>query len=175
MAKCARYVEFAPGNYHAYSVEFARVIVAAASEFDGVVKELCKIIDSSKSPSNINAYRPIVVGRYPRLIYHIIHIPRFRLQTQPWKDWQQTKSPDWWSKGYNKIKHDRDSNFEHANLRNAIDAVAGLLVGIMYLYDATYGQFPPIEHSAAPQLFEPQNDPSAMQSGGLTWSCRVWK
>lgn len=174
LTQCVRYVEFAPDNYDTYSVEFARVIVAAASEFDGVAKELCKSIELSKSPRSINSYRPIIIGKYPKFVDHVIHIPRFKLQTQPWKDWQQGNSPEWWS-SYNLIKHHRDMNFQNANLKNAIDATAGLLVGIIYLYNDSYGKFPLIEHSAAPKLLEPQDDPSLMQPAELGWTCRIWK
>jgi hypothetical protein len=46
---------------------------------------------------------------------------------------------------------------------------------IVYLYDAKYGAFPQLDHSAAPQLLEPQDDPTGMQSTSLGWSCRAWK
>lgn len=175
LTRCTRYVEFAPDNFKTYSVEFARIIVASAAEFDGVAKELCKIIDPIKTPQRINEYNPIIAGKYAKFIDYKIHIPRFKIEVQPWKNWTATVSPDWWSKSYNKIKHDRDQNFRDANLENAINATAGLLAGIVYLYDATYGEFPKLDVSAAPQLFEPQTDPSGMQPIGFGWTCRAWK
>jgi len=42
-----RYVEFAPENYATFSVEFARIIVAASAEFDAVAKALCNAIDKN--------------------------------------------------------------------------------------------------------------------------------
>jgi hypothetical protein len=35
---------------------------------------------------------------------------------------------------YNKIKHNRDTEYHRANLKNVLDAVAGLFVVCVYLY-----------------------------------------
>jgi hypothetical protein len=175
LSECTRYVEFHPDNYNTYSVEFARIIVAASAEFDAVAKALCKIIEPEAHPERISEYFPRINGKYPRFVDYKIHLPRFKIELQPWKDWTATSSPDWWSKGYNKIKHDRDKYFAAASLFNALSATTALLTGIAYLYDATFGEFPHLDLSAGPKLFEPQDDPSGMQESGLFWSCQVWK
>lgn len=175
LGQCARYVEFTQANYGTYSVEFARIIVAASSEFDAVAKSLCKQINPATNPERITEYFPIITGKYPKFIEYKIHIPRFKLELQPWKTWTSTGAPDWWSKGYNKIKHERDQHFSEANLENAIHATAGLLIGIVYLYDAIYGAVPKLDISAAPKLFEPQDHPSGIQERYIWWSCQAWK
>ena len=175
LAQCTRYVQFCPENYRTFSVEFARVIVAASAEFDAVAKGLCGAIDGNAQPESITEYQSIIVGKYPRFPEYKIHIPRFKLEFQPWIEWTQSNSPDWWSKGYNKIKHHRDQHFASANLHNAILATAGLLAGIVYLYDATLGAFPQVDLAAAPKLFEPQEEPGEMQSATISWNCKAWK
>ena len=175
LAQCARYVEFNPDNLHTYSVEFARIIVAAGAEFDAVAKRLCRVIDSTKNPERINEYHPIITGKFPKFIDYRIHIPRFKLEVQPWKTWTSTAAPDWWSKSYNKIKHNRDEHFREAHLENAIHATAGLMTGIVYLYHATYGDFPTLEVSAAPKLLDPQDDPAGKAPISFGWSCKAWK
>ena len=175
LAECTRYVEFCPENYNTFSVEFARLIVAAAAEFDSVAKLLCTAIDGTAKPENIIEYQPIIVGRYPRFLEFKIDIPRFKLEFEPWSEWTSSNSPDWWSKGYNKIKHQRDQHFASANLHNAILAAAGLLTGIVYLYDATLGAFPAVDLAAAPKLFEPRDEPGGIQSAMISWSCKAWK
>ena len=48
----------------------------------------------------------------------------------PFKDWSKdnpTKSLVWYD-SYNKIKHDRENNFELANMKNAIDSVAAFAI-----------------------------------------------
>ena len=175
LLQCARFVEFDQQNFQTYSVQFARVIVAAAAEFDAVAKALCNLIEPTSRPQSINAYHPIVVGTYPKFIDYTIHVPRAKLQFQPWQTWTAKASPNWWSKGYNKIKHERDQHFSAANLGNALQAVAGLLVGIAYLYDRMYGSVPRLDLELAPKLFEPQDHPGSMQTSNLGWSCKVWK
>jgi hypothetical protein len=41
--------------------------------------------------------------------------------------------PKWWT-AYNKIKHHRDAEYDQANLKNALNAVGGLFVMVLYLY-----------------------------------------
>jgi len=41
--------------------------------------------------------------------------------------------PYWWT-AYNNIKHHRDSEYHRASLKNALNAVAGLFVVVLYLY-----------------------------------------
>jgi hypothetical protein len=103
LARCTRYVDFNKDNYNTYSVEFARIIVAAAAEFDSVAKGLCKAINPAESPDTINQYYPIIVGKYAQFLDYTIDMPRFKLELQPWKAWTPAVAPDWWSKSYNKI------------------------------------------------------------------------
>ena len=79
--------------------------MAASAEFDAVGKGLCKAIDQNMNPDRVNEYYPIVAGKYPKFALYKIHIPRLKLELEPWKQWTPVASPDWWSKGYNKIKH----------------------------------------------------------------------
>lgn len=52
------------------------------------------------------------------------------------------KSPDWYV-AYNEVKHNREANFENANLENCMNAVAGILVLLYSQFGAqcieTYG------------------------------------
>ena len=63
----------------------------------------------------------------------IIDVPQYELQLIPWTDWQTGQNPSWW-RAYNYVKHQRDSHFVEANLKNTIDAIAGLYVMIWYLH-----------------------------------------
>ena len=52
------------------------------------------------------------------------------IELQPFSNWKSTpdfKSPDWWSP-YNKVKHSRIENYKNANLKNIINALAGLYI-----------------------------------------------
>lgn len=81
-----------------------------------------------------------------------VEIPRFGLALHPWDKWKKpTGVPLWWTAN-NKIKHQRNSHYDRANLKNAINAVAGLFVVTLYLYpdQAMCGGLVPL-----PQLFRP--------------------
>ena len=53
----------------------------------------------------------------------------------PWEDWNKSKNPDWW-KSYNNVKHKRNDNFQNANLKNTINAVAGLFCLVLYCFQS---------------------------------------
>ena len=78
-------------------------------------------------------------------------IPRYKICLQPWKEWSEKKSPYWWSKGYNKIKHERDKYFKEANLYNALNAVGGLL----YYYKECFYGTGEIDSRHIPRIFVP--------------------
>lgn len=163
LEKCSRYVEFCSDNYYTYSLEFARIIMSSGSELDTVLKVLCKALDASKRPSNILKYYPILHAKYPKFTSFEILIPRFKIKINPWQGWTTSKSPNWWSNSFNKIKHERDKNFNEANLINAINATAGLLCVILYYYKECFNGGEEIDNRHAPKLFVPSD------SKGYSW------
>ena len=132
-AKFSRYVEFSGSNFATYSIELARILMAASSEVDAVAKLLCKKIDSSKDAENIIHYREIIMGAFPRVASFLVSIPRFGLTFIPWQNWASGKSPDWWQ-DYNSVKHERNVNFNRANLSNVLNSIAALYVLLLYYY-----------------------------------------
>lgn len=155
--RTTRYVEFHSDNYRTYSNEFARLIMAASSEFDTIAKQICKIIDPHSQPHNISQYYPIITGRYPKFTQFEVQIPQYDFNFKPWARWKNDRSPDWWSKGYNKIKHDRDKHYHQANMFNAILSISGLLVAILYHYDAKYNGNPEVKLGQLPRLLVPRS------------------
>jgi hypothetical protein len=144
--------------------------MAAASEFDTLAKHLCHLINPSQNPQNINQYYPIITSKYSKFTQYEILIPRYKLSFKPWETWSASSSPDWWSKGYNKIKHERDQHFCKANLHNAILSTCGLLTGILYFYDSRFGSKPQIDLFQAPKLLTPHDyDQSGYQSASISW------
>ena len=129
----SRYVEFHDDNFKCYSLEIARILLAAGAEADVVCKLLYQP-GGSKS-DGIDAHRKQITTLFPALPTFGVQIPQFGMKLEPWVNWTSAKSPDWWM-AYNKIKHERDSHFHLANLLNALNAVAGLFVVVLYLYRA---------------------------------------
>ena len=145
----SRYVEFDSRNFKCFSLEIARILLAAGAEVDVVCKLICRASDAGSTAATINAYRAELNTAIPEIATFEVLIPRFDLTLQPWEKWSGDSGvPLWWT-AYNKIKHDRDSQYHQANLKNALNAVAGLFVVVLYLYrrDAQAGELLP-----SPQL-----------------------
>jgi hypothetical protein len=53
--------------------------------------------------------------KVPLFVEFEILMSRYKLTFIPWNNWEVGSSPNWWSKGYNKIKHERDQYFHEAN------------------------------------------------------------
>lgn len=111
LERLSRYVEFTEENYPCFSIEIARILMAAGAEIDVVCKQLCALLTTSlglpaTQASNINEYRDIINDRYPKIKRFSIQMPRCGLELCPWDEWKKPNGvPLWWT-GYNKTKHD---------------------------------------------------------------------
>jgi len=164
---CARYVEFSHANYQSYSNEFSKLIVLAASEVDSIFNELCKLIDPLSRAAKITEYHPILLAKFPLLSRCEVAIPRYQLILQPWKEWTEEKRPDWWSKSYNKLKHQRHEHFSRATLEAVLNAVGAQFLALqLYHYVAT-GEHVSVDLSMRSALFNPRLPDT--YKGGAFW------
>mgnify|MGYP001201090438 CR=1 FL=1 len=138
----ARYIEFSEKNFDTFSIELVRILLAASSEVDVVAKVLCQQIDpdflsrikSGKRNPSINDYKETILSKRPGVVNFRVELPRYGLTLLPWISWDKDgENPDWW-KAYNSVKHERNNNFHQANLRNALNSVAGLFGLVLNLY-----------------------------------------
>lgn len=147
----SRWIEFASGNEHVYSLELARLLMTAAAEVDVVAKALCAAINKARRAESINVYQEMLVGAVPMLPNAQVDMPRFGMSFQPWANWADPKTPpDWWQ-GNNKVKHQRHTHFDRASLKNVLNSVAALLVLLLLLHGKDEPYFP-----ITPLLFVPQ-------------------
>ncbi|MEQ9011498.1 hypothetical protein [Algiphilus sp.] len=128
----ARYVEFAEPNMATYSIEFAHLLFAAASEVDVVAKLLCRQLAAEAPRQNICHYRNILSDHLPDLLTTKVLVPRYALTLTPWENWIN-EHPPWW-RSYNNVKHERDAHFPEATLKNSLNAMAGLMTMVFYHY-----------------------------------------
>ena len=135
----SRYIEFCQDNLSTYSIEFAHLLLSAASEVDAVAKCVCALVAPTEKADNINQYRQIILAdedaqKWKHKLCDIrVSIPRYNLGVNPWASWRAgDKNPEWWH-SYNKVKHERNNHFNRASLHNALAALAGLLC-MNYLY-----------------------------------------
>ena len=167
LTACSRYVEFVQENYNTYSNEFARIIVIACAEIDAIFRELCNLIDSSAKADKIYKYFPIILSVFPNFRSGKLDIRRCGLVFEPWKSWEETISPEWWGKSYNKIKHDRYNHFEKASLENALNSVGALLITILYYHQYISGKSLNVDLNRGTQLFAPAKAPT--DKSGAYW------
>lgn len=146
----SRYIEFTEKNFDTYSVELARLLMAAASEVDVLAKTACSRVAPAKKPGKIDQYKAILATGRPNLESYPVQIRRYGLVLTPWSNWTSGTNPLWW-RAYNDVKHERNNHYSKANLKNALNAVAGLFVMLIYAFpdEASNGQLVPI-----PSLFQ---------------------
>ena len=134
LGELSRYIEFDQRNFECFSLELVRLLFAAASEVDVVAKQLCRALAANSKAENINAYRDEICKAYPQIPDFRVISPRFGLTLQPWDEWRKKDGVPFWWTGYNKVKHERHEHYDRANLKNTLNAVAGLLVIVLFLY-----------------------------------------
>ncbi len=128
--KIEKYVEFTEDNYSTYSMEFISCLMEIGSEIDGVMKNICGF--SATARKTINDYISDILEKYPDirekevLVRNMVILP-----FQGWSIEEPAKSLEWWQ-AYNNVKHGRSENYQQANLKNVIHALAALFLLEMY-------------------------------------------
>ena len=158
----SRYVQFTIENVATYSVEMARILLAAGSEADVLLKDICRRVSPGSKASSINAYYEVIHSSVPGVLSFEVSLPRWGIHLIPWELWARHSPPDWWT-SHNKVKHHREEYFSRANLLRAIESVAGVYVLNLYAkpQEAKSGMLVPM-----PQLFRP----GPPHNGGTTFN-----
>jgi hypothetical protein len=131
----SRFIEPCRENLDSYSLEMARMLMAATQECDVVLKELCRISGNSDC-KNEHEYREYLNDLFPSISGIKISCPYFQLEFIPFSSWESNSTPNWWSAN-NKVKHHRNQHYSQACLKNVMEAISGLLVlDIFLLKDA---------------------------------------
>jgi hypothetical protein len=94
---------------------------------------LCQRLSEKSKADNIEKYRKEMLLTYPQIPDVRVLVPRFGLTLNPWEQWHENASPFWW-RAYNNVKHRRHTHFAEANLKNSLNAVAGLFVLLLFFY-----------------------------------------
>lgn len=152
LERLSRFIEFDEQNYGCFSLEIVRILVSAAAEVDVVCKQICQALNPASTAEKINHYRDEIIPAYPIMARFEVLLPRYGLSLIPWHEWSRPNGvPSWWT-AYNKIKHSRHTEYQRANLKNVLNAVAGLFVACLYLYKdkASLGELIP-----SPRVFRP--------------------
>jgi|ERR1017187_508198 hypothetical protein len=127
----SRYVEYSPKNFQTFSIEFAHLLMSAAQDVDVLLKQVCaKHGDPSEKELG---YRKFFANKFPKIGDAKVNLPLHSLDFVPFADWLHTPSttPAWWTAN-NKVKHERHTQFECANLQNMLSALSALLIANIY-------------------------------------------
>ena len=146
----ARYVEFESSNLAAFSVEMARILMAATQELDVILKQLCdRHGDSSTSEGG---YRRFLPTKYPSLSGIEVTLYRGELKFKPFESWAVGNTPSWWPAN-NKVKHERHSHFHQASLGAVLEAMCGLFLANLFFHVDCPN---PVTHYPGTRLFDPE-------------------
>lgn len=152
----SRYVNHVPvsdnnnseiNNYATYSIEFEQIIVLASIEFESVSKIICKKINPNFNVKwgNIVRISETILTKYPRIVE--TEVSTYFRRFKPLENWKISKEINsenpkkereyveglkWWTT-YENLKHQGYDVLLQANLENAMNAVASLLVINLYL------------------------------------------
>ena len=129
----ARYVEPQAANFDTYSLEICRILFSACAECEVVLKMLAARNGTSTERYNIENLRECITAQYPDFVHEKVYMRRYGLELDPWANWKYNKSPDWWT-AYNKVKHHRAANYSNGSLINALNAVAALMIAVVFYY-----------------------------------------
>ena len=173
LVKCSRFVEFSQQNFKTYSIEFVRILLASASEFDVICKQICKLIDPETDTKNIMDYQVCIMSEYSYFAGIEIEIPRYNLSLKPFEAWYESKSSPVWWQASNLVKHERNNHFAKANLENTLLSVAGLLSGLLYLFHLRNKGFDPPPIYCAPSLLLPRRYSYFLESSISGWQCSL--
>lgn len=128
-----RYIEPNEANYGVFSLELARILLAAGSESDVLLKDICSRECPESRAESINMYMSVMKASYPYFPSFGLHIPKWGLELHPWSNWTNDEVPDWWT-ATNKVKHHRGNEFSRASLKNTLNSVGALYILNLFHY-----------------------------------------
>lgn len=137
------YIEPSEANMDTYSHRVFELLLRACTE----VESLCKQVFDKNSVaigSNPNILRlsdleePMKLSGY-RIGCYGFGYPNFHPFEAFANRVRDQRSPDWY-RAYNNVKHNRSASFEHASLRNAIQAIGAVYALLVAQYGPWFGR-----------------------------------
>ena len=127
------FIEPAEENLKTYSFELYSLLLRACTEVEVNFKAILNANGTDIERSTIKDYKKI--EKSSKLSEYTIILPNWRTGSKreekrltPFIIFTSKKTKQNWYWEYNQVKHNRESNFNYANLGNCINAVAAILV-----------------------------------------------
>lgn len=123
------FIEPADSNLMVHSHELYEILLRACTEVETNAKAILRANNYTKQ-SNFNITDFFKLERACRLSEYRVTLPVWsgkQYSWQPFLNWQNSHTLEWYQ-DYNSVKHDRFVNFEHANLKNVLNAVTAVFI-----------------------------------------------
>jgi hypothetical protein len=133
-----RYIHLDNSNFSTFSLEYVKQIVCIATEFETILKLMCKEINDS-NPGNMGEYKEIILSKFPKIWSTPVFLDsQTQIKILPLQSWEKEGGKlEWWDV-YNDLKHKRYLHFESATLETTLNALGSLLIVEVYLYRIAY-------------------------------------
>jgi hypothetical protein len=133
------FIEPCDDNLSVYSHQIYELLLRAATEFESNCKGILKSNNYAKDEKKWTVEDYYKISKAAMLSEYKVTFVRWATdhEFKPFKEWppEKRKTLSWYN-AYNKVKHDRYTNFKQATLDNLMNAVAGLLC----ILHAQYGE-----------------------------------
>lgn len=152
-------VEPTQENLQTYGNTIRNIIILACTEIDSMMKKILKnngiILDDKEYTTKqyFKLKEALRLGEYELQFKEFEHLGIF----SPFLEWETnrpTQSLPWYD-AYNKIKHDREANFQYANVKNALNSIVAYAI----LLIAQYGHNNPIWEEHMRKFFSIHHTP----------------
>lgn len=151
------YVTIQKDNYKTFSNRYTYLFLNICSEMDSLAEEYCKVIEGkSKIKANTIVKKlSEILEADPKLKMKACRTNDMYsgIRLTPFTKFNEDLSADWWQ-DYNKIKHFRAEepevgipNYQLANLKNVLHAMAALYLLMMSLYEKLGGDILELDNS----------------------------
>lgn len=125
----SEFVEPTDANINSFSHRIYELFLRTCTEFESVCKELLVDLGSTKNPSDMNIHDYKALETSFPLETVEIGVLTWRPDIKylkPFQNWSTENPPLQWYSEYNKVKHNRNTEFSRANLSNLVQATGGL-------------------------------------------------
>jgi hypothetical protein len=141
VVRLARFIEFDKRNYATFSLENGRLLLAACTEIEAMLKQLCFHVEPKIKAERIDQYFSVVSQHFSDLFEASAGSPAHDISFKPWNEWKALmgRAPRWW-KAHQNLKHGRHVCFQEASLENLLNAVAALEIVLLLCFYKLYMQ-----------------------------------
>jgi hypothetical protein len=129
-----QYCEIATSNHDAYSDEYTKIIILSSIHFEYCAKLLSEEWSPGTDTSNMGKARTFLMSRRSGMSDVAVGVSGTDVRLVPLSDWKSGRSSGWWD-AYTDIKHNYGAAIVRGSQINALNAIAGCLVCILYYFE----------------------------------------